>query len=373
MIQFLIGLIGCSIPLIAYKIFTHKKKYVTKDYLPVQLSPYILVIINPIGGRGNGLKIFTHVVAPMLEKANICFKIETTKYPQHGYTIAKTADLTFVTGIIAVGGDGHLHQIVNGLAARPDNINIPIGCIATGTGNGVAKSLGILDPIVSTQAIIDNYLTQINKIEMNQSSFKQIGLLSLTCGFIADFDRLMEKKFRYLPNFCRWALEEIFIPIYLIGLNCRYKVIINIVPKKPDQFKLNDLWNPHSDPIKSAHGWMTFQGEITTLALCNLPFITKNVNIAPKVFENNALDLVILNPISRIQMVKFFLQAEKGEHIFSPNVQYIPVERFELILENDYVVMYDGEETKSVCHNSIECKISPFKIKIFSPLKSQNE
>jgi hypothetical protein len=99
---------------VIYKKTSNKNPYKMKDYQCDQSFSHILVIINPIGGKRNGCKIFDQKVAPLLIEAGICFRIEVTKYADHGFDLAKTADLTFVTGIISVDGDGHLHQIING-------------------------------------------------------------------------------------------------------------------------------------------------------------------------------------------------------------------------------------------------------------------
>lgn len=333
----------------------------------IELYQHILVIINPVSGKRNGCEIFYKHSAPLLQKSEIDFVVEITKYSGHAYDIAKNYDLTGITGIISVGGDTHLHQIVNGLYDRSDDVisKITIGCIAAGSGNGVAKSLGLLDPIVSTKSIINNQTTKINYIDMLEQKTSGVGLLSLTCGFIADFDILMEKKFRFVPLFFRWLLNQIFIPIYLILMNRRYNVTISILPEK--QMKANSLWKPHNDPQKAEGGWLNFQGEITTLALCNLPYITEDVLLAPSVLNTNTLDLVILNPISRMKLVKFFLQAEKGKHATSPDVQYISVKQFELLPHNNYTVMYDGEEIKYENTNSIKCSRSSHSLNFFSP------
>lgn len=46
-------------------------------------------------------------------------------------------------GVIVCSGDGVLHEVVNGLMSRPDagDIDIPVGAIPVGTGNGVIKSV----------------------------------------------------------------------------------------------------------------------------------------------------------------------------------------------------------------------------------------
>lgn len=221
-----------------------------------QFLSYHLIIINPIGGNRNSIQLFNQIIAPYLKKAKINFKAIVTTHPDHGSNIVKNADLSLVIGIIAVGGDGHLNHIINGILARSDHElilkKIAVGCIAAGTGNGVSKSLQILDPMESMKAIIQNKTKQINIMHLSTS---QHGLLSLTHGFIAEFDKLMEQTFRSIklppnqlsnwlykinglhdisfqtPGFIRWSLNQILIPIYLILVNPHYQINLNIIPK----------------------------------------------------------------------------------------------------------------------------------------------
>lgn len=355
--------------------------------------PHLLIIINPIGGKRNAWQIFDQVVAPRLKKANIEYVIKVTEYSGHCSKIIKNADFSMVTGIIGIGGDGHLNQIVNGIVARTDHSsifkNVPIGVIAAGTGNGVAKSLGILDPIEAINAIILNQTKQINMIVMEKMIPDYIqeecwfGILSLTCGFIATFDKLMEQKFRYMrlpwtkysfpvPGWFRWLLNNILIPIYLISKNPRYKININILPA--DTVIDNSFWKPHPDNEKAQKGWVNFQGYVQTFALCNLPYIASDICIAPKALEHieaGTLDLLLVKPISRLELLNFFLKAEKGNHVNSPNVQYLSIKEFELVnnTDNENVIMFDGEEVHTVGRTLKSNPSFPHRLKIFSPLK----
>ena len=41
--------------------------------------------------------------------------------------------------IVAVGGDGHVNEVLNGMYARKDGINLPIGFVPNGSGNVVGQ------------------------------------------------------------------------------------------------------------------------------------------------------------------------------------------------------------------------------------------
>lgn len=106
------------------------------------------IILNRHAGNGNAEKAWT-AIKPLLDQQQIDYHFETTKYPNHGEYLASqiaqshTADSTIV---IAIGGDGTLHQVVNGLMKTAQRLNRPpiaVGYIPAGTGNDFARAYGI--------------------------------------------------------------------------------------------------------------------------------------------------------------------------------------------------------------------------------------
>lgn len=74
--------------------------------------------------------------------------------------LCSTIDLrTCPDGIICVGGDGIINEVLNGLFRRSDidkAISVPIGVVPTGSDNSLAWSvLGIKDPVSATAAIVE--------------------------------------------------------------------------------------------------------------------------------------------------------------------------------------------------------------------------
>ena len=47
------------------------------------------------------------------------------------------------SALVAVGGDGTIHEVVNGMMFRKDKKRIPIAMIPNGSGNDTCKSIGI--------------------------------------------------------------------------------------------------------------------------------------------------------------------------------------------------------------------------------------
>jgi sphingosine kinase len=95
------------------------------------------VIINPVSGKGKALEIFRKQVMPILQAAGcnvVAQDPNTPDNPQvHHVThfvettakgdaeiIARGLSLKCYDGIMCIGGDGTVHEVINGLANRPD-------------------------------------------------------------------------------------------------------------------------------------------------------------------------------------------------------------------------------------------------------------
>ncbi|MBD5805999.1 YegS/Rv2252/BmrU family lipid kinase [Lactobacillus sp. 0.1XD8-4] len=106
------------------------------------------IILNRHAGNGNAEKAWS-TIKPYLDQQQIDYHFETTKYPNHGEYLAKQIAQSHSaesTVVIAIGGDGTLHQVVNGLMKAAKHLGktpLAVGYIPAGTGNDFARGYGI--------------------------------------------------------------------------------------------------------------------------------------------------------------------------------------------------------------------------------------
>src|ERR1700748_526089 len=107
----------------------------------------ILFIINPKSGVDR-VKALQNLIDQHLDHNKFEYKISHTEYAKHGTELARNAATKEgYQVIVAVGGDGSVNDIIAGLYNTPATLAI----IPKGSGNGLARSLGI--PLDTAKAI----------------------------------------------------------------------------------------------------------------------------------------------------------------------------------------------------------------------------
>ena len=76
-------------------------------------------IVNPNSGGGKGLRI-QKKIQPLFDKSGISLKIINTEYAGHAKELAQTLDFSNFNGICPIGGDGTMHEVINGMMLRED-------------------------------------------------------------------------------------------------------------------------------------------------------------------------------------------------------------------------------------------------------------
>ena len=60
------------------------------------------------------------------------------------WELAANLDIDKYSILVAVGGDGTYHEVVNGMLQRPDKRRIPVAYIPNGSGNDTLRSVGVI-------------------------------------------------------------------------------------------------------------------------------------------------------------------------------------------------------------------------------------
>lgn len=143
----------------------------------------VVLIVNPISGTRR--KLSKQVLTDAhLDRSKFDFEIVSTGYAGHAVEIAAESSESGADIVVAVGGDGTVNEVARGLAGT----GTPMGIVPCGSGNGLARHLGIsMDPLTALRDLSQSHSTLIDYGIVNGHCFVT------TCGL--GFDALISQKF----------------------------------------------------------------------------------------------------------------------------------------------------------------------------------
>ncbi|NQU06468.1 MAG: diacylglycerol kinase family lipid kinase, partial [Calditrichaeota bacterium] len=263
-------------------------------------------------GRGRSLKVLEDV-KPLFEEAGIELTISRTDHVGHARQLARDFDISGYNGICAIGGDGTMHEVVNGLLSREDGLKIPIGLIPGGTGCSFMYDLGCLDPLEAAKRIISGKRRPIDAAMVEAGGESLYAFNMIGWGMVDDINRLAE-KIRWLGG-QRYTVAALLLII--VHRKRRAKLIINGV-ERTDNFIFG--------------------------IGCNTMHTGRAMKMAPKaVLDDGLIDLVIVRKAGRLELLKVFPKIFNGTHIASPFVEYHQVKEFSIIPDEVDTLTIDGE------------------------------
>ncbi|CAM6092065.1 unnamed protein product [Calypogeia fissa] len=218
-----------------------------KATVKCRAPPQMLVVLNPKSGRGLARKVFRKKVQPILELAGFKLTVVETTGARHAQKMAEQLDLTTCPdGIICVGGDGIINEVLNGLLGRHDAARastIPIGIIPAGSDNSLVWTiLGVKDPTSAALAIVKGgtVATDVFTVEWAKTGATHLGHTVTYYGFMSDVLELSAKyqgRFGPLRYFVAGAIRLLHLP--------KYRCEVQFLPAEDLEVKIVDsLENP---------------------------------------------------------------------------------------------------------------------------------
>src|SRR5689334_8156918 len=114
----------------------------------------VFFIVNKYSGRGYRDSLEGRIISACAD-AGIEAAIDFTRERGHATELAMKAVNDGFTRVFAVGGDGTVNEVAQGLI----NSNAALGILPKGSGNGLARHLGISMRLASALSLIDSNKT----------------------------------------------------------------------------------------------------------------------------------------------------------------------------------------------------------------------
>lgn len=290
----------------------------------------ILLIVNPIAGR-NRKKALEKEIAQYLNADLFKVHITYTEYAGHGKILAKKAVNEKFDIVVAVGGDGSVNEVIQGLYGS----DVILGIIPKGSGNGLARGLQI--PINQKKAI-----QLINQIPVRSIKIGKAAdhIFASTIG--VGFDRVVVKKFEHSNK------RGFFSYIKIILQN------LFAYPSKIRAYHLDKKIKPQP----------TF-----LLNICNSNQLGYGFKLTKKSsFFEDHFELFILKKFPIYLTPWIALRAFLGKFHNSKYVEIHKVKQIQISHPHLTSFQIDGE--CKPCPSTLKIEILPKKLKVITPLSN---
>ena len=274
----------------------------------------ITIISNPTSGKGESLKTAIQI-HKILEPYGFEVEIKNTSGHGDAKNLASEAIHEGVQSIICCGGDGTIHEIINGLSTiNPQHSKPKLGIMPTGRCNNLAKELNLDNsPNNLCQLIIDSQYNSIDLGKVNETLFATVAAL----GFDSKVAEYVDEGKH--PKFLSGTLS------YLYGI---FAVLFKFSCPKVS--------------IKGDFG--SYTGNIFLVASGNTPDYGGDFKITPNAkIDDGILNICIVKNISKIKALILLPRVFFGTHIKHPKAIYEPSKNLSISSENSISIWADGE------------------------------
>lgn len=287
----------------------------------------IALLTNPSAGKGAGSRTAA-IALPRLREAGFRVRELQGGDGPEALALAQKAVADGVESLVVVGGDGMVHMAVQALAGTEVNL----GIIPAGTGNDVARYLDIprKDPQAAADIVVGSHVRTIDLAKAGGSYFVTV----LAAGF--------DSKVNERANHMRW-------------------------PKGQMRYNLATL--AELRVFEPLHYTLEMDGEVHRLdamlvAVGNGPSFGGGLRITHGAdLEDGMLDVVIIKPMSKVELVKTYPKLYYGGHVHHPSYEHHRVRSVTLAAPG--VVAYaDGERLGAL---PLTVEVAPRALRVLAP------
>ena len=274
-----------------------------------------LLIYNPVSQNGNGEAIAIQTIRMLRETYGFCPTVRWTTRSKHGTELA--ADAGDFDTVIALGGDGLVHEVVNGLMAIPEDIRPRFGLIPVGSGNDFAHTLGL-----------------------DKDFGKAVGQLFSGAEAVIDIGRCNDEYFAESVSF---GLDA---AIALETMDRRKRTgrtgTMLYLTSGLDQLK--NHYYSYSYDMNLPSGQKT--GEMLLLAVQNGPTYGGGFEICPDATPTDGMLNVCIAkaPLNQLKAILIFLLAKGGHHTRFKQIGFLETPSLSICFDKNVPAQIDGEE-----------------------------
>ncbi len=277
-------------------------------------APEAILIINPTAGRGKAGKQVPEIRRLLGAKvANWAWHY--TKKRGDATDLAREAAQSGVRTVIAVGGDGTLHEVVNGVLGS----EATVGLIPFGTGNDFARALGLFGSLETACAALTGGVVKhidIGVIKGNGTDGPRHFLVLAGTGYDARTAQTVNDGIRHLSG-----------PLAYV-----WGAILTLRTFKPFALTLT----LDEEPPRQVQAMFA--------SFCNTETTGGGMKIAPgATVDDGSLDVCLVETVSKPALLYQLTQIFSGKHVRHPAVTMLRARTISVDADPPQPLLIDGE------------------------------
>jgi diacylglycerol kinase (ATP) len=285
------------------------------------------VVVNPRSGGGQAGRTFGDVKA-VLERRLGPVEVKLTERPGHAIDLARDAARGGAELVVAVGGDGTLHEVANGVLDA--EASTAVGYVGQGTGGDFRRTLGLEHRL---DAYVDAIASgSVRKVDAGKLRYRPadggtrtrwfVNILSAGMGglvdrYVADTSKALGGKAAYF-----WASTRALVACQRGRLRCEVSLEAERHERRVETFMI---------------------------AICNGRYFGGGMHVAPMAkIDDGRFEVVSMDAPSKVAFAAFSRRIYEGKHLDAPGVQHFVCDRISIDLENEgargvFLLDVDGE------------------------------
>lgn len=274
----------------------------------------LLFIVNPVAGHGRSLRIFNRLQAVLDRVASLRSVVWTTQGPGHARELAERAGLEGYERVVAVGGDGTVHEAINGLMGLKPELRqrVAFGVVPAGSGNDFSRNLGVpTDAGALATVLASGVASPVDVGSVNGHYFANVAGV----GFDAEVAALANRIPKYVPG----TLTYVICALAQLALYKNAAVRLYLDGK-------------------------LIERRILLVAVGNGAHYGGGMMICPGARMNDGkFRVVVAGDLSRAGVLRTLPQVYSGRHLHNPLVEVYDAQEVRVEAERPLTVQADGE------------------------------
>ena len=284
-------------------------------------SPFgpMVLVVNSRAGKGGVAKSLPELESHLRQR-DLEYEVRTTEGPGHASVLAREALEEGKRFVVAVGGDGTIHEVVNGMI-RDDKPVLPdavLGVVAAGTGCDFIKTFGIPAMPGHAAAHLDgpeSFPIDIGKITYQQDGetvtryFANIAEVGIGAAVVA--------KAAKLPRFLGPTVY-----FFAFWMELRRHRIAQVKVDLVDR---------------------VYDGYMNNLVVANGQFFGGGMKVAPKAAPTDGLLDIQIEHARKREAIAIMPKIYKGTHVPHPDIEEAKRVRISIEADRPLPIEADGE------------------------------